>query len=281
MRFDNHRVVITAAGRDFGRTLAIRLADLGAEVFLSARSLDAAERVRDEIRGRGRQRVHAFACDLTDPASIRDFAADVTRHTDRVDLLINNGSRYLEGPDLRSASDADVVDTIASGATGTVLTVKNFLPLLLNSDEPDVVTMVSACGTAGHHRSDAHDAFYAAKSAQAGFTEILSTRLRPQGVRVISLYPPDFDNADPLSEEWETTPRGGQGRPHRAVARGVHPLRGRPAPRLLHQGIPLRTGLIAGRPTARVLAGTGFEAVSTSWEAGHGGPVTPGATAER
>ncbi|SMF78445.1 hypothetical protein SAMN02745830_06044 [Streptomyces sp. Amel2xC10] len=67
--------------------------------------------------------------------------------------------------------------------------------------------MVSACGTPGHHRSDAHDAFYAAKSAQAGFTDILSRRLRPHGVRVISLYPPDFDNPDPLAEEWETTSR--------------------------------------------------------------------------
>ncbi|MFJ1550724.1 SDR family oxidoreductase [Streptomyces sp. NPDC088246] len=207
MRFDNHHVVITAAGRDFGRTLAIRLADLGAEIFLSARSLAAAERVRDEIRDRGHQRIHAYACNLTDPASISDFASSVAQHTDRVDILINNGSRYLEGPDLQGVSDADIVDTIASGATGTVLTVKNFLPLLLNSDKPDVVTMVSACGTAGHHRSDAHAAFYAAKSAQAGFTEILSKRLRPQGVRMISLYPPDFDNTDPLSEEWETTPR--------------------------------------------------------------------------
>ncbi|MEV7499806.1 SDR family oxidoreductase [Streptomyces sp. NPDC093018] len=208
MRFDNHRVVITAAGRDFGRTLAIRFADLGAEVFLSARSLDAAERVRDEIRGCGHHRVHAFACDLTDATSIRDFASAIARLTDRVDLLINNGTRWLEGPDLLSATDTDVIDTITSGATGTVLTVKNFLPLLLNSDKADVVTMVSTCGTTGHHRSDAHDAFYTAKSAQAGFTEILSKRLRPQGVRVISLYPPDFDNADPLSEEWETTPRG-------------------------------------------------------------------------
>lgn len=207
MRFDNHRVVITAAGRDFGRTLAIRFAALGAEVFLSARSLAAAEQVRDEIRRRGHQRVHADACDLTDPASIRDFAASVGQRTDRVDILVNNGSRYLDGPDLGSASDGDVVDTIASGATGTVLTVKNFLPLLRNSDKPDVVTMVSACGTAGHHRSDAHDAFYAAKSAQAGFTEILSRRLRPEGVRVISLYPPDFDNADPISPEWQSAPR--------------------------------------------------------------------------
>ncbi|THA91604.1 SDR family NAD(P)-dependent oxidoreductase [Streptomyces sp. LRa12] len=207
MRWDNHRVVITAAGRDFGRTLAIRLADLGAEVFLSARRLAAAQQVHDEIRDRGHQRVHAFACDLTDPASIRDFASGVAEHTDRVDVLVNNGSRYLTGPDLLSATDADVVDTIASGATGTVLTTRSFLPLLLNSDTPDVVTMVSACGTPGHHRSDAHDAFYAAKSAQAGFTEILSKRLRAQGVRVISLYPPDFDNADPLSEEWATTSR--------------------------------------------------------------------------
>lgn len=208
MRFDDHRVVITAAGRDFGRALAIRFADLGAEVYLSARTLAAAERVRGEIRDRGHENVHAFACDLTDPASIRDFRARVGRLTDRVDLLINNGSRYLHGPDLLSASDDDVVDTLASGATGTVLTVKNFLPLLLNSDKPDVVTMVSACGAAGHHRSDAHDAFYAAKSAQAGFAEILSKRLRPQGVRVISLYPPDFDNPDPLADARETTPRG-------------------------------------------------------------------------
>lgn len=207
MRFDNHRVVVTAAGRDFGRTLAIRFAELGAEVLLSARSLAAAERVRDEIRDRGHQRVHAYACDLTDPASIRDFASGVAQRVDRVDILINNGSRYLDGPDLRSVSDDDVVDTIASGATGTILAVKHFLPLLLSSEKPDVVTMVSACGTAGHHRSDAHDAFYAAKSAQAGFTEILSRRLRPQGVRVISLYPPDFDNSDPLSPDWTSTPR--------------------------------------------------------------------------
>ncbi|UGQ11371.1 SDR family oxidoreductase [Yinghuangia sp. ASG 101] len=211
MRLDNHRVVITAAGRGFGRTLAIRLADLGAEVFLSARDLAAAHRVRDEIRDLGHQRVHAFTCDLTDPASIRDFASGVAEHTDRVDILVNNGARYLEGPDLLSATDEDIADTMASGATGTVLTTKSFLPLLLNSEMPDVVTMVSACGTPGHHRSDAHDAFYAAKSAQAGFTEILSKRLRPRGIRVISLYPPDFDNADPLSEEWETTPREAEG----------------------------------------------------------------------
>ncbi|MEU3092247.1 SDR family oxidoreductase [Streptomyces massasporeus] len=206
-RFADHRVVVTGASRDFGRTLAIRFAQEGAEVFLSARTLAGAQKVQDEIRALGHASVHAFACDLTDPASIRDFAAKVTDVTDRIDTLINNAARWLEGTDLLSASDDDVVDTIASGAIGTVLTTKNFLPLLLASEHPDIVTMVSTCGVVGFDRSSAHDAFYAAKHAQAGFSDILSKRLRDKGVRVISLYPPDFRNTDPLSEAWGSAPR--------------------------------------------------------------------------
>ncbi|UQW99762.1 SDR family oxidoreductase [Streptomyces sp. RerS4] len=203
------RVVITAAGRDFGRTLALGFAARGDEVYLSARTREAAERVRAEIiaQGHDADRVHAFACELTDPASVRAFAAEVADRTGHIDVLLNNGARYRHGTDLLSASDEDVVDTIASGATGTVLVTKAFLPLLLESRRPDIVTMVSGCGERGNHRSDAHDSFYAAKSAQAGFTEILSRRLRGQGVRVISLYPPDFDNHDPLSEAWTGAPR--------------------------------------------------------------------------
>ncbi len=209
MPLEHQRVVITAAGRDFGRTLALQFASRGAEVHLSARTLEAAERVREELRAQGHaaDRVHAYACDLTDPASVREFATAVAARADHIDVLVNNGSRYQHGTDLLSASDEDVADTLASGATGTVLATKAFLPLVLKSAGPDIVTMISGCGETGHHRSDAHAAFYAAKSAQAGFTEILSRRLRDQGVRVISLYPPDFDNHDPLSESWEGAPR--------------------------------------------------------------------------
>lgn len=208
MRLDDCRVAITGAGRDFGRSLAISLAALGAEVFLSARSPEAAERVREEIRRDGGS-AHAFACDLGSPESIAGFAAAVAERTDRIDVLVNNGAPYLGAEDLVAADDGRIADTIAAGATGTVLAVKHFLPLLLASQKPDIVTMVSACGETGHHRSEAHEAFYAAKSAQAGFTEILSKRLRPKGVRVISLYPPDFDNPDRRSDEW-TAERGAQ-----------------------------------------------------------------------
>ena len=126
-------------------------------------------------------------------------------------MLVNNGARWLEGEDILSASDDEVVETLDSGATRHgPRRRRHLLPLLRASERPDIVNMISVCGDRGFSGSSAHDAFYAAKSAQAGFAQILSKRLRPEGIRVISLYPPDFRNADPLSPEWDATPRGPQ-----------------------------------------------------------------------
>jgi NAD(P)-dependent dehydrogenase (short-subunit alcohol dehydrogenase family) len=204
----NTRVVVTGAARDFGRTLAIRFAARGAEVFLSARNIKAAEATRNEILALGHTDVHAFACDISDPQSVRSFAEQVGQVTDRVDILLNNGARWLDGPALEAASDEEILATIGSGGTGTVLMTKHFLPLLRRSERPDVVNVVSVVATPRSESSSAHPAFYAAKGAQGNVTEILSQRLRAEGVRVIGLYPPDFRNIDPLSPEWETADRG-------------------------------------------------------------------------
>ncbi|MFJ8431566.1 SDR family oxidoreductase [Kitasatospora sp. NPDC094019] len=200
-------VVVTGAGRGFGRALALTAGRSGARVFLSARTRAAAAEVAEEIAADSGARAEAFACDLADPATVRAFAAGVAEHTDRVDVLVNNGARYLPGPDLWDAEDDAITDTVASGATGTLLTVKHFLPLLRAAGDADVVNLVSSAAEAGNHRSEAHPAFYAAKAAQAGFADILSHRLRPEGIRVISLYPPDFTDGDPLDPAWDTADR--------------------------------------------------------------------------
>lgn len=216
MRFEGYRVVVTGAGRGFGRSLAIAMGREGAEVFLSARRFDAAESVAEEVRNVG-ARAHAFECDIADAVSVREFAEGVGEIADSVDVLVNNGAAYLDAGGFLEATDELIAETIAAGATGTVLATKHFLPLLLGSARPDIVTVVSGCGEYGNHRSAAHEAFYAAKSAQSGFTEVLSKRLRPQGVRVISLYPPDFDNPDPLGAEWEAERDAGDALSARSV----------------------------------------------------------------
>ena len=192
MNLEGLRVAITGAARDTGWLLAEAFADRGAQIFLSARDLAAAEHAADLINRRGPGHADAFRCDLAEPESVRAFAEALACRTERLDVLINNGAVYIEGNDLGSVSDDEIEGMMAAGATGTMLLTKHLLPLLRASTQPDIINMISTCGEVGHHRSDAHPAFYAAKHAHAGLAGILSHRLRPEGIRVISLFPPDF-----------------------------------------------------------------------------------------
>ena len=127
--------------------------------------------------------------------------------TDTVDVLINNAAGWLEGRDLDSASDEEIVTTIMSGGAGTVLASKYFLPLLTASGHGDIVNVISMAASRRSDSCAGHPAFYAAKGAQANFADVLSQRLRDSGVRVISLFPPDFHNGDPLQSSWHDVDR--------------------------------------------------------------------------
>ncbi|MFF0721782.1 SDR family NAD(P)-dependent oxidoreductase [Micromonospora sp. NPDC003816] len=205
MDLDGVRVAITGAARDTGRLLTEAFAARGAQVFLSARDVVAAQHVADEINRRGAGRAEAFACDLAAPDSVREFAAALADRTSHLDVLVNNGAAYIHGDDLADVADDTIESVMAAGGTGTLLLTRHLLPLLRASARPDIVNMISACGEVGHHRSGAHPAFYAAKHAHAGLAEILSHRLRPEGIRVISLFPPDFVQNGPRRADSDLT----------------------------------------------------------------------------
>jgi NAD(P)-dependent dehydrogenase (short-subunit alcohol dehydrogenase family) len=207
MNLDGLRVAVTGAARDTGRLLAEAFAERGAHVFLSARDPAASGHVAEAINRRGPGWAEAFHCDLAVPDSVRAFAAALAERTGQLDVLINNGALYVEGDDLGDVSDEKIEEVMAAGGTGAVLLTRHLLPLLRASARPDIVNMISACGEVGHRRSGAHPAFYAAKHAHAGLAEILSHRLRPEGIRVISLFPPDFVQNGPRQANSDLTAR--------------------------------------------------------------------------
>ena len=149
MRLQGKVVAITGAGRDTGRALALAFAERGAHVFVSARDPEAARRTVDAVRASGRGGAEAFTCDLESADAVRGFAAALAERTDRLDVLVNNGARYLHGEDLSTVADEDIAGAITGAVTGTILLTKHLLPLLRASARPDIVNLVSACGEAG------------------------------------------------------------------------------------------------------------------------------------
>jgi len=201
--FQGRTVFISGAGSGFGLSLAWSFAGRGATVLLSARSLDAAQRACDRIRERcpGAQ-LYPFACDLTRPDDIRAAVEAVSAQFGTLDILVNNGSMWLPEGDFHGTSDDAIAAVIASGVTGPVLLTKHLLPLLERAPAADIVNVVSKAAEQGFLAGGPHEAFYAMKHGHAGFADILRARLKDRIIRVLSLYPPDFENTDPFGPDW-------------------------------------------------------------------------------
>ena len=88
---------------------------------------------------------------------------------------------------------AEIITTISSGLTGSILLTQTLLPGIRRSESADIVSIISACGIPNFTDSIAHPAFFASKHGLSGFTTKLSRQLSKENIRVTGLYPPDFD----------------------------------------------------------------------------------------
>jgi NAD(P)-dependent dehydrogenase (short-subunit alcohol dehydrogenase family) len=202
------RIVITGAARGLGRALAIVAADAGARVVLTARTAAALGAVEEVIHSRTGRQAEVYACDLGEPGSVRAACTGILAADPVVDVLINNGAPWLPGP-LGQLDDGQIRATIAAAVTGTVLVTKGLLPGLRRSAAADVLSVVSTVALSGSASASASAPFAAAKHAQGGFSARLGAELRGEGIRVSAVYPPDFDDTDPLEAHWhEARPRG-------------------------------------------------------------------------
>jgi NAD(P)-dependent dehydrogenase (short-subunit alcohol dehydrogenase family) len=86
--------LVTGAAKRIGRSLALALAEQGADVAITYRSSEAdALATVDAIR-RHRVRAAAVYCDLGDPACVRDAVDATIRELGRIDVLVNNAGMF-------------------------------------------------------------------------------------------------------------------------------------------------------------------------------------------
>src|SRR2546428_14184833 len=64
------RTLITGASRGIGKTIAVRFAEQGCDLYLTARSREALEAVPDEIRARHSRDIAIHACDMMERRSV-------------------------------------------------------------------------------------------------------------------------------------------------------------------------------------------------------------------
>ncbi|HEX5211664.1 MAG TPA: SDR family NAD(P)-dependent oxidoreductase, partial [Pseudolabrys sp.] len=90
--------IVTGAGRNIGRAIALHLAAGGSAVMVNARSNQAeADAVVAEIKAAGGKAI-AFLADVADPAVVEAMAQATLTAFGRIDILVNNASLRREKP---------------------------------------------------------------------------------------------------------------------------------------------------------------------------------------
>ena len=92
IRLDGKTALVTGAGRNLGRSIALSLAEAGAAVVVNARSnREEAEAVVREIEASGGQAIVHLA-DVGDVAAVGAMVDEASRRFGPVDILVTNAA---------------------------------------------------------------------------------------------------------------------------------------------------------------------------------------------
>src|SRR5881398_1252021 len=177
--------IVTGAGRNIGRAIALALAEAGAAIMVNARSnLKEAEAVADEIERAGGKAL-ATTADVIDADAVTKMVTSTASRFGRIDILVNNAAVRAEQP-LETMTLADwhaVTGVVLDGAFNCI---KACLPHLKHSGAGAVVNI----GGLSAHTGAAHRAHVvAAKAGLIGLTRALAHELAPDKIRVNTVTP--------------------------------------------------------------------------------------------
>lgn len=89
--------LVTGAKRGIGRGMAEALAEAGADIIGVSATLAPGSEVQQTVEALGRK-FTPYACDFSDRAAVKAFAAQVLSDHPQIDILINNAGTILRTP---------------------------------------------------------------------------------------------------------------------------------------------------------------------------------------
>jgi NAD(P)-dependent dehydrogenase (short-subunit alcohol dehydrogenase family) len=187
-RLTGRRALVTGGSMGLGRVMAQALAEAGADVALTSRSLDRARAAADEIAtATGRQTV-GLAADVSVAADVARLGDEAQHALGEIDILVNNAGINIRGAsDTLAEADWDLV--LATNVKGPFLCARTFGPSMARRGWGRVVnigSILSVIGIAGRAP------YAASKAAVANLTRVLALEWADKGVTVNAICPGPF-----------------------------------------------------------------------------------------
>jgi 3-oxoacyl-[acyl-carrier protein] reductase len=197
--------IVTGAGRNIGRAIALEMAAAGLDIALVVRSnRDEAESVAKEVKKLGRKALVGLA-DVRDEQAMAQFADETRSSLGPPTVLVNNAAVRREAPFLELSLEEwrEITGVTLDGA---FVCSQKVLPYMLEAGWGRIVMIAGLTGQTGaRHRAHV----VAAKAGLIGLTKALALEYAAHNITVNAVSP----GADPKHHAGKEVPVGRLGRP--------------------------------------------------------------------
>lgn len=181
---DNHVALITGAARRIGAAIARTLHAQGADVAIHYRGSEAAANaVAADLNAMRADSAATFAADLNDLASLNHLLDDVRAWRSRLDILVNNASRFYPTP-VGDITEDQWDDLIGANLKAPLFLSQAALPALREASG----VIINIVDVHSQRPLRNHPVYGPAKAGLAMLTRSLAKDLAPE-VRVNGVSP--------------------------------------------------------------------------------------------
>lgn len=185
-------IIVTGGSSGIGLATACAFARRGDDVAIVGRDpgkLERATAMIEAARISEDQRVMTVSADLSRLESARAAIERIVSAGWRPDIVVNSAGVIVPG-EFEKLSPEEFLANIEHGFLSVVWPCKAVVPYLLAAGRGHIVNVSSVAGFLGIY---GYTSYAAAKYAVMGFTEALRFEMKPAGVSVHVVCPPDTD----------------------------------------------------------------------------------------
>lgn len=176
--------IVTGASRGLGKSMALALASCGAKIACVARDVAKLSETVEQIRAAGGQ-AEAFACDVTNAASVNDLVEKIAEDWGRIDILINNAGITRDGLLARMSED-DWDSVITTNLKGAYLFTKACIRPMMSARYGRIINVSSIAGVIGN---PGQANYSASKAGLIGFTQTAAREVASRKITINAVAP--------------------------------------------------------------------------------------------
>jgi NAD(P)-dependent dehydrogenase (short-subunit alcohol dehydrogenase family) len=183
--------VVTGANRGLGRSMAMGLAEAGADIAIVDIDCSNEDAIKREIEKIGRKCLFIKG-DVSDYESVDGFISEIVDFYGRLDILVNNAAiagvcaiEEIEISTWRKVLDVNL--------TGVFLCCKRSVPELKKVNGGCIINIASIFGQAASLTELPASAYCTSKGGVVNLTRQLAIELAPHNIRVNAIAPAWFD----------------------------------------------------------------------------------------